>query len=100
MTPYGNLDLGQHWLRKWLVAWWHQANTWTNVQWGLVVISQEMLKISILDTSLKIGNLRFQPHLPGVSELMSSEIFFVKPTSMQARKYLVQAQSISSLLMS
>ena len=29
VTPYGNMDLGQHWLRLWLVAWWHQAITLT-----------------------------------------------------------------------
>ena len=29
-----------------------------------------MLKISILDTSLKITDLRLQPHLPGANELM------------------------------
>ena len=31
VTPYGDVDLGQHWLRQWLVAWRHQAITWTNV---------------------------------------------------------------------
>ena len=31
VMPYGDIDQGQHWLRKWLVAWWHQAITWTNV---------------------------------------------------------------------
>ena len=30
-TPYGDIGLGQHWLRQWLVAWWHQTITWTNV---------------------------------------------------------------------
>ena len=37
LTPYGNLNLGHHWFRQWLVAWWHQAITWTNDayhQWG------------------------------------------------------------------
>ena len=34
MTPYGDRDLGQHWLRQWLVAWWHQAISWTNVDWS------------------------------------------------------------------
>ena len=29
--PYGNINLGQHWLLYWLVAWWHQAITWTYV---------------------------------------------------------------------
>ena len=26
-----NNDLGKHWLRQWLSAWWHQAITLTNV---------------------------------------------------------------------
>ena len=29
-------DLGQHWLRYWLAAWWHQAITWINVDFSLV----------------------------------------------------------------
>ena len=33
-TPYGIMELGQHWFRQWLVAWWHQAITWTNVDWS------------------------------------------------------------------
>ena len=33
VTPYGDKDLGQLWLRQWLVAWWHQAITWTNVDY-------------------------------------------------------------------
>ena len=31
MTPYGVGDFGQQWFRQWLVAWRHQAVTWTNV---------------------------------------------------------------------
>ena len=30
LMPYGDWDLGQHWLRWWLVAWRHQVITWTN----------------------------------------------------------------------
>ena len=29
---YSDIDLGQHWLRKWLDAWLHQAITWTDVR--------------------------------------------------------------------
>ena len=25
VTPYGEIDLGQHWLRWWPVTWWHQC---------------------------------------------------------------------------
>ena len=31
MTPYGVGDFGQQWFRQWLVAWRHQAVTWTSV---------------------------------------------------------------------
>ena len=51
---YGDMDLGQGCLRQWLVAWRHQAITWSSVDLSLVAlcgnhlrpISQEMLKIS------------------------------------------------------
>ena len=29
--PYGDIDLDQHWLRYWLVAWRHQAIILTNI---------------------------------------------------------------------
>ena len=31
VTPFGDIDLGQNWFKLWLVAWRHQAITWTNV---------------------------------------------------------------------
>ena len=31
VEPYGNKDMDQHWVNLWLVAWWLQAITWTNV---------------------------------------------------------------------
>ena len=31
VTPFGDIDLGQHWLREWLGAWRHQAITQTKV---------------------------------------------------------------------
>ena len=36
MSSYGEKDLGQHRLRKWLVAWWYQAMTFTNIDFSLV----------------------------------------------------------------
>ena len=45
VMPYGGRELGQHWFRQWLVAWRHQAITWTNVDllpeasFGLRVLS-------------------------------------------------------------
>ena len=37
VTPYGNIDLGQHWLRWWLAALLLQAKTWINVDSWLMV---------------------------------------------------------------
>ena len=31
VTPYGDMELGEHRLRQWLAAWRHQAITWTKV---------------------------------------------------------------------
>ena len=41
---YGDIAQGQHWLRWWLVAWRHQAITWTNVVFSLVMISGVYLR--------------------------------------------------------
>ena len=39
VMPDGDRDLGQHWLRQWIVAWRHQAITWTNVDWSSMKFS-------------------------------------------------------------
>ena len=36
MWPSDTMDLGQYWLRKWLVARRHQAITWTKVEFSLL----------------------------------------------------------------
>ena len=80
VMPYGDIDLGQHWLRWWLVAWRHQAITWTNVDFTSIGpfsthlrrISQEMLKISIHKMSLKTLLRKPFPHLSGANELNDS----------------------------
>ena len=77
VTPCGDRDLGQHWLRKWLVVWRHQAITWTNVDWSSVessdihirAISQEMPRPSITKIHLKITHLKFNSNFPGASDL-------------------------------
>ena len=59
---YGDMELGQHWLRLWLVAWRHQAVTWTNVDLSFVMsndihldpLSLEDLKKPINKTRLEI----------------------------------------------
>ena len=78
VMPYGNIDLGQHQFRWWLVVWWRQAITWTNVDlsrhWGLGAFPyrkfhRKCSQLSILDMSSKITNLRLQPHHPGTNKL-------------------------------
>ena len=64
VMSYCNIDVGQHWLRRWL------AITTPNVDYSSVrscgihlkAISQEIIKMS-----LKMSNLRL--HLPGTNEL-------------------------------
>ena len=76
VTPYGNMELGQHWLRYWLVAWRHQAITWTNVDLfvrshgiHLRGLSLDDVKIPINKTRLKIAVLKWHPGLPRANEL-------------------------------
>ena len=77
LTPYGGRDLGQRWLRWCLVAWRHQAITWTNVDLSslrsravhLRANSLEISQLSVTKTSLKIIFLRFYWNLPGTNEL-------------------------------
>ena len=86
MTPYGHVDLGQHWFRYWLVAWRHQAITWTNVDLSSVrscgihvrTISQEIPQPSITKISLKITSLEFISNLLGANELKYNRIIFLE----------------------
>ena len=70
VTPYGDRDLGQHWVKNdWI--------TWTNVDWSSVnsrdihirAISQEMLQPTITKIHLKITYLKFDSYFPGANEL-------------------------------
>ena len=46
VMPYGKIDLGQHWLRYWLVAWQYQPITLINV--NLIVRSRDIHLRAIL----------------------------------------------------
>ena len=78
VTPYGVRYLSQHWFRYWLVAWWHQAITWTNVHLSLLrsrdihlrTVSQSIPHLSTTEITLRITYLRFHSNLPGVNELL------------------------------
>ena len=42
VTPYGDMDLGQHWLTNLLLLgqhWRHEPITWTIVDWSLLWLS-------------------------------------------------------------
>ena len=70
--PYGDIDLGQHWLRKWFGASWHLTITWTNVGLSSVrpddihqkAISQEIPQALITKIILKITYLGTSHTLP------------------------------------
>ena len=74
---YDYIDLCQHWLRKWLVAWQHQAITWTNVDFLLMkfydihlrAVEQQVSKLLFCIISLKIILLKLSPQFPGAIEL-------------------------------
>ena len=66
VTPIGDIDLGQHWLRQWLVALRHLAITWTNVDLSSVrssgihlrAISLEIPQPPFAKVSLQITYLK------------------------------------------
>ena len=81
VTPYGDRDLGQHWLRQWLVAWRHQAITWTNVDLSSVSLtdvdlrasSQETPQPSITEIICKLKYLKFHSNFPGPMGLIQQD---------------------------
>ena len=36
VTLYGDMEPGQHWVRKWLVAWWHLGSHYLNQCWLII----------------------------------------------------------------
>ena len=71
VTPYGDRELGLHWFRWLLVAWRHQATTWTTVDLSsvrsgdiyLMAISQNIPQPSINEFSLKFAHVNFHSNL-------------------------------------
>ena len=74
VTLYGNIDLGQHWYRQWLVAWRLQAITWTNVDLSSAKFSGihlwAMPELLFCITSFKSIHSKLLPHLQGTNELI------------------------------
>ena len=85
VTPHGDKELSQPWLRQWLVAWQHQAITWTNVDSSSVrslsihlrALSLDDVKIPINKTRLKITFLKSHSDLPGANELTIQDKWFL-----------------------
>ena len=83
-TPYGVRNLGQHWLRYWLIVWQHRAITWTNVDW--YQRSQLTFKLgqfhkrcpncqSLKSLGKLHSNLKFHSNFPGANELKINPFF-------------------------
>ena len=51
VMPYGDIEMGEHWLRKWLVAiaWQQQAIIWTNVKSSHPYLRLAWFKITFLE---------------------------------------------------
>ena len=77
VTPYGDIDLCQHWFRQCLAAWRHQAITCTNVDLVRSIdihtraILQEVTWPSITWISVKTYP-KFHSNLPGGKELITN----------------------------
>ena len=86
VKPYGEIYMSWHWLRQWPVAWWHQAITWTIVDWSSVksndirkrAISLEILQSWITKIILEITYLK----------LMQINPIRLLPTPVQHNKVL------------
>ena len=90
MTPYGDMELGQHCPKEWRVAWRHQAIIWTNAELSLMMchginlraLSLNDVNIPINKTRLKIAGLKWHPSLPGDNELKSEYLPSLVDTEM------------------
>ena len=73
MTPYGDINLGQHWLKKWFVAYRHQTIIWTNPDFPLVgfcsihlkAVSQWVTSYYYIKWAWKLYVLELLSHFPG-----------------------------------
>ena len=59
VMPYGDIDMGQHWLRQWLVASWHQAITQTIVDFSSKVFCGIHLSVRVKIACGKISYITY-----------------------------------------
>ena len=72
VMPYGDIDLGQHWLRWWLLAWRHQSITWTILtyhKYGPVTLIWGQFHKRYLSHWPPKSAWKFTLNLPGANEL-------------------------------
>ena len=80
VTPYGDIDLGQHWFRYWLVAWWHRTVTWTNVALSSVRSSSDHVRaISQEIPYPSVTKIRMETNYISRISFQSSRVQGVKP---------------------
>ena len=99
VTPYGDIGLGQHWLRWWLVAWWHQAITWTNVDLSSIMsagihlsaISHKIPQSLISEINWNIISLKFHSNFPGANELNDLSVYITQCMYFHPSLWLIHA---------
>ena len=78
VTWYGYINLRQHWLGAWLVAWLATPSHYLNQSWLIIrkvsgiyirAFSQENFNIFTLNMRFKMTKLLLQPHLPRANVL-------------------------------
>ena len=93
VIPHGDRS-GQLRLRQWLVAWWHQAIIWNDVDflperlcdYHLRAISRWVTNLLFCITSSKIILLKLLPHHPGDDEFIcDGALHWLHPTGIQQK---------------
>ena len=62
--PYGVLEMGQYWFRSWLGAIWHQAMTWTNIDFAAIRSPWTDIKPCIFSGKAHAMNCKQKKYLP------------------------------------
>ena len=57
MVLYGDTELGQHWLRRWLVAWQYQAISWIKSEITIIQALQNSPESNIIDDAQDVSHL-------------------------------------------
>ena len=84
VVQYGDIKLGQLWLRRRLGEWWHQTITWINDDLSSVkftdnhlrTISQGIHQLSVGSIRLKIVRLKFYLNLLWANELTHAKLWW------------------------